>query len=242
MKLLQSSTRALRALDFMAEQGSAVRLTDVADALQISKSNASHLLKTLIHAGYAEQDGNRQYRAAGKIQTSHQRTLEEIVTCQKTWHPALEELRVRTGECAHMGVLVKSNIWYIDKVDSAHQLKVDHPIGMLSPLHCTALGKTFLAFGSAKAENPLTTHTLKTITSRARLQEEIRLTQARGFAIDSEEFALGIRCVAGPIFDQRGSMIAAIGVSGPSVRVSNEQLVDLGRIVKEVSNRSLPPT
>lgn len=242
MKVLQSLTRGLRALDFMAEQGTAVRLSDVADTLDVSRPNASHLLKALVAAGYAEKDSNRRYRATGRVQTSRQRSLEDVVACREAWHPALRELQARTGECAHMAVLVKSKIWYLDKVDSPHQLKIDHPIGMLSPLHCTALGKAFLAFGSAEPEDPLTGYTAKTITTRARLAEELRLTQARGFAVDDEELDLGIRCVASPIFDRRGAMIAAIGVSGPSVRVSTGQLLDLGNIVREVSIRSLAQT
>lgn len=241
MSVLQSLTRGLRALDFMVDQGSAVRLTDVAEALEISKPNASHLLKALVNAGYAEQDPSRHYRASAKIQTSRKTGIDDIVTCQRTWHPALEELRARTGECAHIAMLVKSSVWYLDKVDSMHPLKVDHPLGMLSPLHCTALGKAFLSFGTAEPEDPLSGYTDRTITTKARLREEIRLTQARGFAIDIEEFTLGIRCVAAPVFDERGTMIAAIGVSGPSVRVSTEHLFELGRIVREVSNRSLPP-
>lgn len=241
MKLLQSLTHGLRALDFMAERGGAVRLTDVADALEVSKPNASHLLTTLVAAGYAERDGNRQYRASGKIRGARQHALEDIIECRERWHPALEELQARTGEYSHMAVLVKSRIWYIDKVDSTQPLKVEHPLGMLSPLHCTALGKAFLAFGHAEPENPLTGYTTGTITTRSRLLEEIRLTQARGFAVDIEEFTLGIRCAAGPIFDPQGIMIAAIGISGPSVRISADKLFELGLIVKEVSSRSLKP-
>ena len=239
MKLLQSLTRGLRALDYMAEQGSAVRLTDVADALEVSKPNASHLLTALVAAGYAERDGNRLYRASSKIKTVRQRALEDVIECREKWHPALEELKARTGEYAHTAVLVKSRIWYIDKVDSTQPLKVEHPIGELSPLHCTALGKAFLAFGSAEPELPLTGYTSETITTKARLHEEIRLTRARGFSVDIEEFTLGIRCAAGPIYDSAGVMIAAIGISGPSVRISTERLLELGQIVKEVSSRSL---
>lgn len=74
---------------------------------------------------------------------------------------------------------------------------------------------------------------------QTKLREELRITQARGFAVDSEELTAGIRCVAGPIFDRNGSTIAAIGISAPSVRVATEQLFELGGIVREVSGRSL---
>lgn len=239
MRLLQSLTRGLDTLDYMGNQDTPVRLTDVATALGVEKSNAAHVLKTLVAAGYAEQDASRRYRLAGKMaaasRTEH--SLEDIVACKEAWRPALEELVARTSECAHLAVLVKSRVWYIDKIDSTLPLKVDHPIGSLSPLHCTALGKAFLAFGNAEPEDVLTGYTKNTITSPSRLRAELEITRDRGYAVDDEEFAQGIRCVARPVFDDNGKMIAAIGVSGPTVRVDDARLKELGAIAMAVTRR-----
>lgn len=237
MRLLQSLTRGLDTLDYMSRQGGPVRLTDVASALGVEKPNAAHILKTLVAAGYAEQDDHRRYKLTGKVGSAAraEHSLEDIVACKEAWRPALEALVARTRECAHLAVLVKSRVWYIDKIDSTLPLKVDHPIGSLSPLHCTALGKAFLAFGDARPEDVLTGYTGKTITSEAKLREEIEATRKRGFAVDDEEFATGIRCVARPVFDESGQMIAAIGVSGPSVRVDDKRLAELGELVMSVS-------
>lgn len=233
MRLLQSLTRGLKALDFLAEQERSVRLTDVATALKVEKSNASHILKTLVASGYAEQDQSRRYHATNKLrrQEYDEHSLEDIVACKEMWRPALQELVDETGECAHMAVLVKSRVWYIDKIDSTLPLKVDHPIGSLSPLHCTALGKAFLAFGKVDQLGEMTSFTSKTITSARMLDEEISQTRQRGYAIDDEEFAPGIRCVARPIFGNDGRMIAALGVSGPSVRIDDARLGELGDMV-----------
>jgi DNA-binding IclR family transcriptional regulator len=233
MRLLKSLTRGLKALDFLAEKGEAVRLTDIAEALDVEKSNASHVLKTLVAAGYASQDASRRYRATNKTapQDCESHSLEEIIACKETWRPVLQRLVDETGECAHMAVLVKSRVWYIDKIDSTLPLKVDHPIGSLSPLHCTALGKAFLAFGQAEQTGPLTAYTGKTLTTEAQLDEEIAQTRQRGYAVDDEEFAPGIRCVARPIIGADGRMIAALGISGPSVRIDDARLAELGRLV-----------
>lgn len=236
MRLLQSLTRGLDTLDYMRSRGEAVRLTDVAGALGVEKSNAAHVLKTLVASGYAEQDGSRRYSLTAKAAPARsEHSLEDIVACKEAWRPALEDLVARTQECAHLAVLVESRVWYIDKIDSTLPLKVDHPIGSLSPLHCTALGKAFLAFGDARPQNELTGYTRTTITSQAKLKAEIAATRQRGYAIDDEEFAPGIRCVARPVYDENGTMIAAIGVSGPSVRVDDARLEELGRIVMSVS-------
>ncbi|WP_136660754.1 IclR family transcriptional regulator [Nitratireductor sp. XY-223] len=238
MRLLQSLTRGLQAIDYMSGHTGPVRLTDVASALGVEKSNASHVLKTLVAAGFAQQDPSRRYRLTDKVASSarQQHSLEEIVACKQAWRPALQSLVAQTGECAHLAVLVKSQVWYIDKIDSTLPLKVDHPIGSLSPLHCTALGKAFLAFGAAEPEMPLRTYTDKTITSPDRLRDETQRVRAKGYAVDDEEFAPGIRCVARPVFDAEGRMIAAIGVSGPTVRIDDARLAELGAIVAEVSN------
>ena len=233
MRLLQSLSRGLEALTYMSAQPGPVRLTDVAEALGVDKSNAAHLLKTLVAMGYAVQDDSRRYRPseklAGRARTEH--TLEEIVAVKEAWRGALEALVAETGECAHLAVLVGPRVWYIDKVDSPLPLKVDHPIGALSPLHCTALGKAFLSFGQAQLPELQPAYTPHTLTSRRALTEELERTRARGYSIDDEEFAPGIRCVARPIYDADGTMIAAIGVSGPSVRVTDARLHELGRIV-----------
>ena len=241
MRLLQSLTRGLETLDYMSAQAGPVRLTDVAEALGVDKSNAAHLLKTLVAAGYAVQDDSRRYMASAKLAGAarSEHTLEEIVAVKEAWRGTLESLVAETGECAHLAVLVGDRVWYIDKVDSPLPLKVDHPIGALSPLHCTALGKAFLAFGQARMPEDQPAFTPHTLITRRALAEEIERTRKRGFAIDDEEFAPGIRCVARPIYDDNGVMIAAAGVSGPSVRVTDARLNDLGRFVASAPRKGL---
>lgn len=241
MRLLQSLSRGLETLDFMASQPGPVRLTDVAEALGIDKSNAAHLLKTLVAMKYAVQDDSRRYMASGKLagNARAEHTLEQIIAIKEAWRGTLESLVAETGECAHMAVLVGPRVWYIDKVDSVLPLKVDHPIGALSPLHCTALGKAFLAFGRAQIPDSQPAFTPRTLTTRRALLEEIERTRTRGYSIDDEEFAPGIRCVARPIYDESGAMIAAIGVSGPSVRVTDARLHDLGRTVAAANEGGL---
>ena len=240
MRVLQSLNRGLQALDFLKTQGAPARLTDIAQALGVEKSNASHVVKTLVAAGYATQDDQRRYLLTDRagvpsLDATRPHTLEDIVACKERWRPALEALVRQTGECAHLAVLVDQRVWYIDKIDSTLPLKVDHPIGSLSPLHCTALGKAFLAFGDARRTGELTGYTPKTITSVEALESEIERTRQRGYAVDDEEFAPGIRCVARPIMDKSDQMIAALGLSGPSVRVDDERLAELGHMVSALS-------
>jgi DNA-binding IclR family transcriptional regulator len=233
MRLLQSLNRGLETLDYLATQVEPSRLTDIAAHLDVDKSNASHLLRTLVAAGYAEQTDGRRYRATSKVLPKRGHDLEEIIACREALHQTLVELVDKTGECAHMAVLVGTRVWYVDKITSPLPLKVDHPIGSLAPLHCTALGKAFLAFGNAPDAGLLEPFTPKTITKRQALASEIEATRRRGYAQDDEEFSPGIRCAAVPVHTGAGEMIAAIGISGPTARISLERLDELGSLVRD---------
>jgi len=138
-----------------------------------------------------------------------------------------------SGECAHMAVHVRDKVWYVDKISSPQPLRVDHPVGALAPLHCTALGKAYLAFGQCAPPKDLTRHTERTIVDPDRLDAEIVETRRRGFAKDDEEFSPGVRCVAAPIFDDAGTMVAAIGLSGPTARIDASRLEDFGKLVRD---------
>ena len=233
MRLLQSLNRGLEALDYLTAQTEPARLTDIAAHLDVDKSNASHLLRTLVAAGYATQTENRRYRASAKLQPRRSHDREEIIACRESLHQTLIDLVDLTGECAHMAVLVGTRVWYVDKIASPLPLKVDHPIGSLAPLHCTALGKAFLAFGNARETGELTSFTPRTITRTAVLEAEIEASRRRGYAQDDEEFSSGIRCAAVPVYAGEKDMIAAIGISGPTARISTERLGELGTIVRE---------
>ena len=239
MRVLQSLSRGLRTLDLLREADEPLRLTHIAGELGVRKSNASHILKTLVAAGWATQDGARRYAPAARCGGRH--TLSDVVACKERCRPALESLVAATGECAHLAVLVEHRVWYVDKVESTLPLKVDHPIGSLAPLHCTALGKAFLAFSDARPEEPLTGYTRSTITSPERLRCELQQTRDRGYAIDDEEYAPGIRCVAGPVLDRKDEMIAAIGISGPTVRIGDSLLHEFGGIIVSSSRDGRVP-
>ena len=231
MRILQSLQRGLRTLEYLEQQPEPVRLTDVAAALGVDKSNASHLLRTLVAAGFAVQDASRRYRVAHHRRPGSGHTLEEVVACKEHWQPAIRAIARETRECVHFAVRVESRIWYLDKVESSLPLKVDHPVGALAPLHCTALGKTFIAFGGGEPPPPLQAFTPATRTCPEALRRDIERTRARGYAIDDEEFAVGIRCVGGPIRDAAGRLIAAVSVSGPAVRFTDARLEEVAEIV-----------
>lgn len=234
MRVLQSLQRALAVLDFLAESEVPVRTSDVAARFDIDKANASRLLNTLQVAGYAERPDGRRYVVGSKLGGRDTgRQIEGLVAVREQTRVLLEGLVAASGECAHTGVLVGERIWCIDKVSSPQTLKVDHSVGALAPLHCTALGKAYLAFGPRIGLTALERRTASTIVTQSALEAELVETRKRGYAADDEEFSMGVRCVAAPVRDGGGRMIAAVGVSGPSTRIDRDRLGELGRIVRD---------
>jgi DNA-binding IclR family transcriptional regulator len=233
MRVLQSLHRGLAVLDYLAVQAEPVRTSEIAAQFDIDKANASRVLNTLVAAGYAERTHGRGYKPGPKLQGEDNRSLEGLIALREASHDLLRELVEVSGECAHMAVLVGSKVWYVDKVSSPQALRVDHPVGALAPLHCTALGKAYLAFGTRVAAGELARHTERTIVDPDRLDAELAETRRRGYAQDDEEFSPGVRCVAAPIRGDAGVMVAAVGLSGPSARIDAARLANLGKLVRD---------
>lgn len=236
MRVVQSLQRGLAVLDFLVENGGPVRTSDVAARFDIDKANASRLLTTLEAAGYAERTDDRRYRLGDKVGGEQgSRQLEGLIALRERARSLLEGLVEASGECAHMAVLVADKVWYIDKISSPHALRVDHPVGALAPLHCTALGKAYLAFGTRVAPGSFARFTARTLADRAALEADLAEARRLGYARDDEEFSPGVRCVAAAIRDGSGRMVAAVGLSGPTARLDLERLADLGRLVRDRS-------
>ena len=236
MRVVQSLQRGLAVLDFLVENGGPVRTSDVAGRFDIDKANASRLLATLEASGYAERAADRRYTLGPKFNGEEgSRQLEGLIALRERARSLLEGLVEASGECAHMAVLVADKVWYIDKISSPHALRVDHPVGALAPLHCTALGKAYLAFGMRVPPGTFARFTARTIGDRAALEADLAESRRLGYARDDEEFSPGVRCVATAIRDGRGRMVAAVGLSGPTARLDLDRLHDLGRLVRDRS-------
>lgn len=222
---MRSLSRGLAALDVLMGADRAWGTTELAERLGVDKSVASRLLRSLADTGFAARGADRRYRLGPKLARLRGGFPPDL---RERMRPLLTALAAETGECAHLAVLVGCRAFYLDKAESTALLRVDHPVGLLAPLHCTALGKVLLAFADAPLPAALERFTPATIAEPAALAAELELTRARGFAIDDEEFSAGIRCVAAPVRGPDGRAVAAIGVSGPTGRLAPDRLAVIG--------------
>lgn len=231
---VKALAKGLRALDLLAERAD-VGTNEIALALGIDKGAASRTMQTLVAAGYAVQNAKRRYQRGPKLRAGPATAAGAGLSIRERAHPLLERLHTATGETAHLAIRADDRVLYLDKVETDLPLRVDRPVGTLSPLHCTALGKIFLAFGEAPVPRTLAGYTAHTAMDVDALRSALARIVQDGYAIDDEEFAVGIRCVAAPLRDAAGRVVAAIGISGPTARISPSHLASYGRLTMEVA-------
>ena len=231
---IKSLARGLKLLDMLAQSDNGAGATELAEQLGVDKSSAFRLLQTLARYGYVEQDDDTRRYYLGPQVVALSRSILTRMPLRDQAKPFLRQLVERTGECAHLAIPAQGRALYIDQVESPATLSVNTGVGTLAPLHCTALGKALLAYGAEPIPHELRFYTPRTITDPAALRAHLEQTRRQGYAIDDEEYAPGVRCVAVPVWDYRGKVVGAIGISGPVGRMDQERLPDLAGIVLEV--------
>jgi DNA-binding IclR family transcriptional regulator len=242
--VVQSVDRALDILesfDFSAEE---LGVTELAHKLNLHKNNVFRLLATLEVRGYIEQDrksGN--YRLGIKTFEIANVFLHHL-GLRRQARPILEELVNKCDETANLAILDGSDVIYVLMHETGQTVRIVLRLGQRLPAHCTAAGKAQLAFESADRlqllfkDTPLRKLTENTIVSPAALREHLREVAKVGFALDNEEFELGVRCLAAPVRDYSHKVVASVGLSGPLSRFSMERIEkELVPLVKEAGEK-----
>lgn len=234
MTEIQSLARGLKILALLGQSPDGSSITEVAEYLGVDKGSASRLVSTLAQYGYVEKDEiTRRYHVGPQV-VSLSRSVLSRLPMREAAKPYLRQMMERTGECAHLAVPAQGKVLYIDQVESPVTLRVNAQVGTMNPLHCTALGKVLLAYGDLDIPADLASFTPKTITDPATLRYHLDEIRQLGFAVDDEEFDMGVRCIAVPVFDFRGKAVGAIGISGPATRITAERMPALIAIMVEI--------
>lgn len=245
MTNVTSLERGLTILDLLIEveadvirRARGLSIQQVANELGVHKSTASRLMGTLVSKGYAvPRDGSpRGFRLGPAVRvhqglTLDQRRLRELA------QPFLAALVDETGECAHAAVASGTWALVIDDVETGQALRVVAGKGRRVPLHCTSAGKCLLAHGLAAIPEELPGRTARTITNPEMLRLHLAEILERGYALDDEENDPGVRCISAPVFNAEGEAIGCIGIDGPSVRITENQIDALAKQVLAAANR-----
>ena len=220
--------RAAQLLTLVLEAERPRALGELAGDLELPKSTASRLLGALERQGLVEQRGRRGRFGPGPVllRFAHRgvadRHLAELA------EPHLRTLADASEETINLAVPGALGVEHIAQVESSHFLGTGQWIGRRVPYHCTAVGKVLVAFGAAEMPGDvLEPLTPATIVDRARLGELLETVRAAGFAVAIDELETGLASLAAPVLGAGGDAVAALAISGPSVRLDEPRVAEL---------------
>ncbi|GMB09746.1 IclR family transcriptional regulator [Thermolongibacillus altinsuensis] len=245
--MVKSVSRALDIIEIVSSEKDGLGVTEIAKQMDINKSSVYRILSTLVQYGYMEQDEETsRYKLGYKFLEMSSKLLESI-DLRKEARPFLQELEKETNEVIHLVVYDQGEVIYIEKLEGTETLRMHSKVGKRAPMHCTAVGKAILAHLPSNVvldileRKGMPRHTDKTITDQDEFLKELAQVRQKGYALDLEENEYGIRCIAVPIFDHVGKVIAAVSVSGPTIRMTDERIEQLQtrmlQIGKQISAR-----
>jgi IclR family transcriptional regulator, acetate operon repressor len=228
----QSIDRAGEMLARLLDSEEPMSLRDLAEAADLPKSTASRLLTALERHGLVHQAGERGKLEPGPaiLRFAHRGGVERHLV--ELAHPALEAVAEACGETVNLSVPTPNGVDHLAQVDGRHFLGAGQWVGRRVDYHCTANGKVFLAFGAAiLPPGPLARLTTDTVVSRAVLDAELERVRRDGFATTADELEAGLSAIAAPVRGPAGDVIAALSVSGPTLRLTPARVAELAPIL-----------
>jgi DNA-binding IclR family transcriptional regulator len=238
---VQAVSNAIDILELLGDKDHELSITDIVAELGLTRSNVNKLLSTLEILGYVEHNrytGN--FRLGVKTFQISQAYINKLNIIEISIQ-VLQQLKNDTNESAYISVLRDGNVVYLNVIETEQAVRVLPRIGNVGPAYATATGKAQLAYYDALEIEKLYTEEFKMITPNSikdfdELKEQLSEIRRLGYAIDNEEYELGVRCVGAPIKDFMGNVIAGISVSAPAERMSLEHIHDhIAPIVTEAA-------
>jgi DNA-binding IclR family transcriptional regulator len=244
---IQTVCNALHLLEAFHDEAE-LGVSELSRRLDLHKNNVFRLLATLELGGYVEQSlATDRYRLGVRC-LELGRSYARSHTLNERCRPMLQALVGQLGETAHLGVLHRTSVESVEGVPASVGFSVVHlegiqpdnllvtgsRVGRHLPIHCSALGKVLMASSDPATReefargvappNGLPALTDATLTDSHKLFDELRFVAGQGYALDLGECAVGLHCAAAPVFDGDGQVVAALSVSGPSVRLTESGL------------------
>lgn len=220
--LVSAAVRTLAILEHLGQKN-ASGLEELSREVGLAKPTLYRFLLTLQELGYVRRESDDRWAVTLRMFNMGSRALDhmDLLSAAK---PVADELAASLGETVHMGVLDDDSAVYVLKIESRYTIRMYSRVGRRMPLYCTAIGKVLLAF-SPPAETAalldsvrLVAFTPNTLAVRSKLDAELVRIRREGFGRDDEEHEEGIRCIAAPVFDYTGAVVAAISASWPRFR------------------------
>ncbi|SPH17492.1 Transcriptional repressor IclR [Defluviimonas aquaemixtae] len=237
---IQSLDRAFDVLETLAA-AKGMTLSEIARALDQSPATVYRVLSTLEARGVVEAEAETQAWHVGATAFRLGSAFLRRSSVLERSQPAMRGLMETTGETSNLGIERNGDVLFVAQVETQESIRAFFPPGTISPMHASGIGKALLSRYDADQitaflkRRALERFTDNTIVNSDALIEEMRRTRDRGYAFDDEEKATGMRCVAAPIINAWGTAIAGISVSGPTHRMSSDQIERIGHLVRDAA-------
>ena len=238
----QSLTRALTLLEKLAESPAGINLTDLSQQLGMPPATVHRLLSTFEEGNFAEHDSESGLWFVGLKAFTVGNAFLERRDFVATAKPYMQDLVERCGETVNLGVIDNDDVVFISQVESQEMMRMIVTLGSRSPIHASGVGKAILASKSEQSvshilqRKGLPRFTDHTIDKPSEFRAALEIVRKQGYALDDEEHAVGLRCVAASIFDEKSNALAAISLSGPKARIVDNRLHELGTAVRQTAD------
>jgi IclR family KDG regulon transcriptional repressor len=241
---IRAVERALDVLLCFSRHTPELSLTQIAKKVGMHKSTVHRLLATLEEKRFVERDTvTGGYRLGINMLQMAYLTLEHNDLRQITGS-YLRRMSEQYLETVNLSILDGADVVYLDVVESNQRVKLAAATGQRLPAFCTASGKAILAFSPDEVvqqvlERGMPRYTQNTLDSLESFIENMNQTREQGFALSLQEFEEGINAIAVPIFDHNNQPIASVAVAGPSFRLTQDRMLEIGQeilaTVREIS-------
>ncbi len=235
--------RSLRVMELLARAPDGLSIAELSRQLSAPKSSIFNILATLEQTGYIRSsNGAGKYLLTTKLYRVGSATLARF-SLRQVLHPLLVELVAQTGETANLGILDGAEPIYVDSVEGSERVRVAVATGERLELHSTALGKALAAYlpreqlASLLKGRRLARRTPHTLTTTRALLAQLEQIRRQGYSLDDEEDHLDIRCLGAPVRDDSGSVVAAVSLTAPKHRLSDDVIHDKAGLVLNIAAR-----
>ncbi len=238
---VQSLTRGFSILEALAKSGGGLTLTDVAHRVQLPPSTTHRFLSTLERMGYVYQAGDLGLWYVGLQAFTVGTTFLANRDFVAQSHASMHRLMEQAGETANLAILDGTEAVFIAQVQCHEMMRTLVKLGSRVPLHASGVGKAlFAALADEQIDAILKVRGLPRITENTIVVPEtmwaaLRVIRQRGYSFDDEEHARSTRCVGAAIYDEHAEPLGAISIAGPSTRLADERIRQLGPIVAHIA-------
>lgn len=238
--LIPSVSNACDVFRLLAKHNHGLSMQELIDELSLPRTTLFRLLRTLCAEKMVEKRGKFYFCGTELMQLGfniiHSDRMHQLAI------PHVQRLALKSGHTAHLAVPNNGRVLIIEVFDSPNPLLVSKRPGVEAQMHCSSTGKVFLThlyydnLELLLQEHPMERHTEFTITDIETLRQELKRVEAQGYALDDREYNKDARCLAVPVRDNRGVVVASVGITAPVVSFPTSQISVIAELAKEAAS------